>query len=202
MDSTAAIAEAIQAASRDLGLPVPPRERASHVIGLGLKDSLSIAVPELPESRYREFAAAYRRHFVAREPTMTLFPGVRELLGRLRAQGYALAVATGKSRQGLDRALAASALGECFAATRCADETHPKPHPAMLNELMAELSFVPRQLLMIGDTSHDVEMAHSARVDAVAVAYGAHPEDSLRAQRPRGVVRSVVELDAWLGEHA
>lgn len=133
---------------------------------------------------------------------MTLFPGVRELLTQLRGEGYRLAVATGKSRQGLDRALAASGLGQYFVASRCGDETHPKPDPAMLNELMAELSFVPRQLLMVGDTSHDLEMAHNASVDAVAVTYGAHPEESLRARQPKGVVGSVVELEAWLSENA
>jgi phosphoglycolate phosphatase len=202
MDSASGIVACIQAASREMGLPVPSKERASHVIGLGLRDSLRHAVPELPDSGYAEFAERYRNHFLAREEAMELFPGVEQLLKGLCAAGYSLAVATGKSRKGLDRALAASGLGACFVASRCADETSPKPHPAMLNELMAELSRSPSELLMIGDTSHDLDMAASAAVDAVAVTYGAHPEDVLRARTPKGVVGSVTELGEWLAAHA
>jgi phosphoglycolate phosphatase len=181
---------------------VPSRDRASHVIGLGLRDSLRFAVPDLPDSGYAEFAARYRTHFLACEEAMTLFPGVPELLLNLCEAGYALAVATGKSRKGLDRALSSSGLSACFVATRCADETHPKPHPAMLNELMTELSRSPAELLMIGDTSHDLDMAASARVDAVAVTYGAHPEDILRSRAPKGIVASIRELESWLKTHA
>lgn len=133
---------------------------------------------------------------------MALFPGVRELLERLHASGRLLAVATGKSRHGLDRALQASGLDGCFAASRCADETNPKPHPAMLLELMQQLAVAPGRALMVGDTSHDLEMAGGAGVDAVAVTYGAHPEAALRALEPRGCVASVAELAAWLDAHA
>ena len=202
IDSASAIVECIQHAARDMGLPVPPRERASHVIGLGLQDSLRHAVPELPPVAYNAFAALYRRHFLAREEAMSLFPGVRELLAELEAQGRALAIATGKSRRGLERALDASGLREYFIATRCADEAHPKPHPAMLEELCAELGAARESMLMIGDTSHDLEMAANAGVDAVAVTYGAHPEVSLRSLAPRGLVSSVPELRAWLRSNA
>jgi phosphoglycolate phosphatase len=201
IDSAETIVECIQQAAREMGLPVPARERASHVIGLGLRDSLRIAVPDLPEQGYREFAELYRRHFLAREDAMALFPGVRELIVELRAEGRRLAVATGKGRRGLDRALAASGLGEHFSASRCADETDPKPHPAMLLELLAELAVGAESALMVGDTSHDLEMARSARVDAVAVTYGAHPESALRALGPRACVASVAELKAWIGRH-
>jgi phosphoglycolate phosphatase len=202
LDSAAGIVESIQEAARDLQLPVPTRETASHVIGLGLQDSLRSAVPTLPEARYREFADAYRRHFRARQDAMTLFPGARELLQDLQAAGHRLAVATGKSRRGLDYALEATALRPVFGATRCADESQPKPHPAMLLELMAALDAPPEQALMIGDTSHDLEMARSARVDAVAVCYGAHPEPALRALGPRGCVSTIEELRAWLTANA
>jgi phosphoglycolate phosphatase len=198
MDSASGIVECIQEASREMGLPVPTRERASHVIGLGLQDSLKFAVPDLPETDYVRFAELYRKHFLAREEAMGLFSGARELLSGLHSAGYTLAVATGKSRRGLDRALAASALGEYFTTSRCADETNPKPHPAMLNELMAELSHGPKHLLMIGDTSHDLDMAASAKVDAVAVTYGAHPEAVLKSRSPKGMVGSIAELEAWL----
>lgn len=202
LDSASGIAASIQEASREMGLQVPSRERASHVIGLGLMDALRHAVPDLPEQSYAEFAERYRRHFLAREGEMDLFPGVPEMLSALEGAGYDLAVATGKSRKGLDRALASSGLGKHFAATRCADETRSKPDPAMLYELMAELSRQPGELLMIGDTSHDLDMASNASVDAVAVTYGAHPEDQLRARAPRGVVRSIGELKAWLAQNA
>lgn len=202
IDSAGAIAECIQEAARDLGLEVPERERASHVIGLGLHESLRIAVPGMPAGRSMEFIAAYRRHFLAREDSMRLFPGADAMLDALRARGHLLAVATGKSRKGLERALAASGLREHFAATRCADETTPKPDPAMLQELMQELDAPPERTLMIGDTSHDLGMAASAGVDAVAVSYGAHAEEDLRALLPRACVASVEELRLWLTKHA
>jgi phosphoglycolate phosphatase len=198
MDSTAGITVAIQEAARDMGLPVPEREAASHVIGLGLHDSLRGAVPSLPPERYVEFAEHYRRHFQARQDEMALFPGVPELLQELLDRDFRLAVATGKSRRGLDHALGATGLARYFAATRCADETRPKPDPAMLLELMQELALERSALLMVGDTSHDLGMAQGAGVDAVAVGYGAHPPEALHAWRPRACVNSVEELRRWL----
>jgi phosphoglycolate phosphatase len=202
MDSTVGITIAIQEAARDLGLPVPDRERASHVIGLGLLDALRAAVPALPQEKYPEFVEAYRVHFRARQDAMELFPGVREMLEELKASGRRLAVATGKSRRGLDHQFALTGLGELFAASRCADETRPKPDPAMLLELMDELAVQRHELLMIGDTSHDLGMAQSAGVDAVAVGYGAHAIESLGAWNPRASVRSVAELRLWLTRNA
>jgi phosphoglycolate phosphatase len=202
LDSAAEIVACIQQASREMGLPVPDAERARHVIGLGLHDSLRIAVPDLPVESYGEFAALYRRNFLAREESMRLFTGVRELLAALRRREHLLAVATGKSRRGLDRALQASDLGAHFAASRCGDETHPKPHPAMLLELMEQLAVDPARVLMIGDTSHDLEMASNAGVDALGVTYGAHPASALQALAPRACVASVKELRTWLERHA
>ena len=201
MDSTVGIALSIQEAARDMGLPVPAHEAASHVIGLGLHDSLRAAVPSLPVEKYRDFVELYRKHFLAQQESMTLFPGVRELLDRLQSEGHLLALATGKSRRGLDQALEVSGLRGRFASSRCGDETNPKPHPAMLLELMDELTLTAGALLMIGDTSHDLGMANSAGVDAVAVTYGAHPGEALRALAPRACVSSVVELRLWLAEN-
>ena len=202
IDSAATIVDCIQAAAREMALPVPERARASHVIGLGLHDSLRHAVPSLPPDKYADFAEFYRQHFLAREDAMQLFAGVPELLGSLVARGHRLAVATGKSRRGLDRALEANGLGVYFAASRCGDETHPKPHPAMLLELLRELATDAQATLMIGDTSHDLEMARSAGVDAIGVAYGAHPVAALRALAPRQCVESVDELRRWLEANA
>jgi phosphoglycolate phosphatase len=202
IDSAATIVECIQEASRDLRLPVPTAQQASHVIGLGLHDALRLAVPDLPVEQTMAFVERYREHFRAREDAMCLFAGVEPLLAALCARGHRLAIATGKSRRGLERALSASGLRDRFVASRCADETHPKPHPAMLNELLAELELPPRAALMIGDTSHDLTMARDARVDAVAVAYGAHPESALRACAPLACVESVAALDEWLAQNA
>ncbi|MGH8670198.1 MAG: HAD family hydrolase [Burkholderiales bacterium] len=201
LDSPGAIAECIRQASHEMGLEVPDYERASHVIGLGLHDAMRIAVPALAAERYPEFVECYRRHFQAREESMQLFAGMRELLDGLSSR-HTLAIATGKSRRGLERALDATCLRGHFRASRCADETTPKPHPAMLLELMEETNVDAKGTLMIGDTSHDLEMARAAGVDALAVSYGAHPHTRLAACAPRGCVSSVHALDAWLTANA
>lgn len=201
IDSHSTIVECMQLTSRDMGLPVPQRERASHVIGLGLHDAMKIVAPDLVAERYPEFVALYRRHFLAREDAMQLFPGMKALIASL-ARSRKLAIATGKSRRGLDRALAASGVEDCFAASRCADETTPKPHPAMLLELMEELQVDAEGVLMIGDTSHDMVMARRAGVDGLAVTYGAHPEQELRSCGPSGCVSSVEQLREWLDRNA
>ncbi len=202
MDSAEAIIASIQESCRDLGLPVPRRERAAHVIGLGLKDALSYAVPELPVSDYGKLAERYRHHYLTRDPDIELFPGMREMLDELKQQGYLLAVATGKSRVGLDRVLVSTQLKPYFDASRCADETHPKPHPAMLQELMAELVIRPEATLMIGDTAHDLQMALSAGVPALAVSYGAHSRENLTAFNPIACIDTPQELAPWLTKNA
>jgi phosphoglycolate phosphatase len=201
LDSSSAIAQCIRRAAGELALAVPDFERASHVIGLGLEDALRTAVPDLPAARYPEFVEAYRRHFRASEESMQLFAGMRELIAELAGR-HTLAIATGKSRRGLERALDATALRPHFRASRCADETLPKPHPAMLMELMDELGVTSAGTLMIGDTSHDMEMARAARVDAIAVSYGAHREPGLRACGPLDCCADVARLREWLAAHA
>ena len=198
VDSTAMIALAIQKAAEDLGLVVPTLEQASHVIGLGLNDALARAVPELPLTRIDEFSARYRIHYFAREPEIVLFDGVRDLLSELSEQAVPLAVATGKSRRGLARAFEATGLGMLFGSSRCADETNPKPHPAMLLELASEFAVAPDRILMIGDTTHDLQMASAAGAHGIGVVYGAHPRDQLLALAPLALVASVAELRAWL----
>lgn len=202
MDSAATIASSVQAAARDLGLEPPSDERARHIIGLGLDDALRYALPNLPHDRYAELAARYRHHYLSQDHELSLFAGVEEMLDALRGEGYWLAVATGKSRIGLNRALEVSGLGSYFHSTRCADECFSKPHPQMLEELLDEFGIAGDGALMIGDTSHDVQMAHNARVAAVAVTYGAHPRSGLEALLPLGCVDTVEELTAWLKQNA
>lgn len=197
-DSATVIADCIIDAARDMRLRAPDRSTASHVIGLGLNDSLRHALPDLAPERYPDFLLLYRKYFLEREDSLTLFAGIVELLEELKARGHHLAVATGKPRRGLDRSLASSKLAAIFTATRCGDETRSKPDPAMLLELMEEMGMPASDLLMIGDTSHDLQMAKNAGVDALAVTYGAHPEAALRGHGPRACVTSVPELRQWL----
>lgn len=202
MDSTAHIARSIQAACRDLGLPVPADDAARYVIGLGLRDALQIAAPSLDPADYPRLAERYRFHYLIKDAQTELFAGVRELLDELRGQGYLLAVATGKSRVGLNRALDEVRLTSVFDGTRCADETFSKPHPAMLHELTRELGQDVERTVMIGDTTHDLQMATNAGAAGVAVTYGAHPVDALVKLEPRFVAESVGALGDWLREHA
>lgn len=198
IDSTATIARSIQLAAADLALAVPDFETASHVIGLGLRDALALAVPDLPPEKAAEFAARYRYHYLATEDSLALFNGVRELLDWLGAT-KTLAIATGKSTAGLARALQASQLGPLFAATRCADQTAPKPHPAMLLELGSELGVGLDRILMIGDTTHDLQMALAAGASSIGVTYGAHPREQLAALKPLTLVDSILDLGRWMG---
>ncbi len=201
-DSTGLIASCIQRACADLGLAVPPEERARYVIGLGLNDALANLVPELPLSDYRLLAERYREHYFAGDSEVPLFAGARDALLELRAAGFRLAVATGKTRRGLDRALGNLGVADCFDATRTADETASKPDPLMLHELLAELAVDARRALMIGDTTHDLDMARAAGVAALAVSYGAHPREGLAAAQPLALVERFDELRRWLRDHA
>jgi len=202
IDSAGAIVACIQAACRELGLAVPDDARASHVIGLGLQDALTYAIPGLPAADYGRVVESYRRHFLARDADIPLFAGTREMLARLRDRGHLLAIATGKSRAGLGRALDSTGLGPLFAATRCADQCASKPAPDMLEALMHELDVERARTLMIGDTVHDLEMAARAGVEAVAVSHGAHPRAELVARAPLACVETTQELERWLSNHA
>ena len=201
-DSTGLIVGCIQAASRDLGMPVPSDVQAAYVIGLGLRDALRHAVPDLPVERYPELGRRYRHHYMARQQEVVLFEGTREMLGALKARHHWLAVATGKSRAGLNEALDSAQLHRFFDSTRTADETASKPDPLMLHELMGELSAEPERTLMIGDTTHDLQMALNAGCASVGVSYGAHAPQAFGALQPRAVAHSVAELDDWLQQHA
>ena len=202
MDSTAVIAGALQSACADIGLPVPEDERARHVIGLSLHDALRYILPGVPPSIYPQVVDRYRHHFVSREQSAPLFAGAEETLRALHAKGHYLAVATGKSRRGLDRVLARTGLASAFHATRCGEEAASKPAPDMLLELHTLLGIDKSKTLMIGDTTHDLQMAKNAGIPAVAVAFGAHPAQQLRDCDPLECFVDPRELWTWLIEHA
>ncbi len=202
MDSTEVIAGSIQAACRDLGLQVPDDQTARHVIGLGLDQALRHAVPELTEAMRPKLVERYRHHFLAQDQAIPLFEGARETIVELHEAGYRLGVATGKSSNGLERALEATGLKEYFHATRTADRTLSKPDPAMLLELMDELGASSGRTLMVGDTTHDVQMAQNASVDAVAIGHGAHPPEQLLELKPLALVDDFAELNTWFKQNA
>jgi len=202
MDSTRLIASSLQHACRDVGAPVPSDEDALFVIGLNMADTFRRVVPGLDEEAQRRLAERYRHHFLAREHEAPLYEGVRDMLAELHGRGKRLAVATGKARRGLDRALDATGLREWFEATRCADEGFAKPHPGMLLMLLDITGVEPHRALMVGDTTHDLELAANAGVDAVAVSYGAHPGELLATRPAIARCTSVHELPAWMRSNA
>ncbi|MFC3866373.1 HAD family hydrolase [Alcaligenes aquatilis] len=198
MDSTYSIASSIQLASADLQLPVPSIQQASWVIGLSLESALYRAVPDLTAEQMPLFLERYRYHFMQRDPHIKLFDGILPFMGELRGRQIALGVATGKSRQGLDRVLQQVNLSTFFDATRCADETRSKPDPEMLHQLLAELMLEPEQVLMVGDTVHDIHMAANAGMDSVAVTYGAHDPQTLAKAEPTVMVDNVAQMRDWV----
>ncbi|RKR25174.1 phosphoglycolate phosphatase [Acidovorax sp. 93] len=201
-DSTAIIVRCIQAAVRDVGGTVPTDKEAAYVIGMGLMQALAHAAPDVPTEKYTELGNRYRFHYIQHQDDLSLFDGVLPLLNDLRERGHLLAVATGKSRRGLDDALHSVDLRGVFDGSRTADQTAGKPHPLMLQELMAEFDVAPERLLMIGDTTHDLQMAVNARCASVGVSYGAHEPDAFHALQPLAVVHSVRELHDWLLHNA
>ena len=192
MDSTAVIARSLQAACRDVGCPVPSEEEALFVIGLNIADTFKRVVPDLDEEGRRRLADRYRHHFLAGESEAPLFGGVREMLADLHGRGRRLAVATGKARRGLDRALDATRLREWFEATRCADEGFAKPHPGMLLTLMDLTGVEPRNALMVGDTTHDLELAEQLLDHALFLREGRPAASIPRPGRLRAVYQEVM----------
>ena len=197
-DSTAAITHAIQASVVDLGYTQPTKEQASYVIGLGLMQALAHAAPEVPQHQYAELGTRYRHHFSKALADLNLFEGVLPMLQALKDTGVKLAVATGKSRSGLNEVLQTMDLRGVFDDSRTADETTGKPDPHMLYELMSSLGVSPERVLMVGDTSHDLRMANNAGCAGLGVSFGAHDQASLAACKPLAIVHSVAELHQWL----
>ncbi|MES2611458.1 MAG: HAD-IA family hydrolase [Pseudomonadota bacterium] len=197
-DSTQIIVRCIQAAVKDVGGTVPTDQAAAYVIGMALMQALAHAAPDVPAEKYPELANRYRFHYVQHQDDLSLFEGVLPMLADLRDAGHLLTVATGKSRRGLDDVLHSKDLKGVFDGSRTADQTAGKPHPLMLQELMAEFDVLPERVLMIGDTTHDLQMALNAGCASVGVSYGAHEPDAFHVLQPLAVAHSVRELHDWL----
>ncbi len=199
MDSTDHIVSSFQGAIRELDLPEPDAARIRSIIGLGLGEAVASLYPEAPLPMQERLVQTYRRYYFERVATpMRPYAGAKELLDGLAERGFWLAVATGKSRRGLDQALAESGLGRYFFATRCAEETASKPDPLMLRELMFEAGAEPSQTLMVGDTWFDLEMARRADVPAVGLAHGAHGRQELESCGPLAILDDLPALGDWL----
>jgi len=200
-DSTQVIVRCIQRAVVDVGGARPTDTAAAYVIGMSLAQALARAAPDVPPEKYQELGARYRLHYHQHQDDLSLFDGVLAMLGDLKARGHRIAVATGKSRRGLDEALHSAELQEVFDGSRTADETAGKPHPRMLLELMREFDTEPQRTLMVGDTTHDLEMARHAGCASVGVSYGAHEPAAFDELGPLHVAHSVRDLHDWLLAH-
>ncbi len=200
MDSTAIIVQCIQAAARDLGLAIPNNKAAAHLIGLGLMKARQVVLPGLDASQYPRVVERYHHHYLAQD--LTLFEGVCDMLTDLSQQDYFLAIATGKSRLGLNRALLETKLLSVFDAAHCADKTFSKPHPALLQELTSELEQDLKRTMMVVDMTHDLQMDPNAGTAGIAAQYGAYPAHTLQALNSLFSATSIAQLHAWLNDHA
>ena len=185
----------MQAASQELGLEPPTAAAVKNIIGLGLPEAIAMLFPQLEDRLGQQLRLRYSQQYVALDKIPSdLFEGAMDTLGQLRQQGHVLAVATGKSRRGLDRVLDSLGMTRFFDASRCADETLSKPDPLMLHELLEECLATAADALMIGDTEYDLEMAAAAGVPSVGVSYGSHSTQRLRRHRPLAVLDRLPEL--------
>lgn len=199
MDSEARIVDSMQAAARDVGLQEPDRERVRNVIGLGLLEAVQALMPRQAPQLHSEMVERYRQCYLGSNGMPSrLFPGAADVIRELAEQNYQLAVATGKSRRGLDQAMRDTGVDPYFHATRCADEAFSKPHPQMLEQIMDELGATPRETLMIGDTVYDMQLAANARTHALAVSYGVHGKERLMRHGPLDCLADVREISGWL----
>lgn len=203
VDSLGKIQRCMQAAMHDAGLAILPESEIRQIVGLGMQEATDVLYPDAPFEKKKALQSAYRVHFVAAEEEglCTFFDGALETVKWLRSLGHNTAIATGKSRAGLDRVLRANGQGQLFDGSRCADETASKPNPLMLKQLLAQFSLLPAQAVMIGDTDYDLEMANAAGVSSVGVSFGAHSISRLKKAQPLHIGDSYADLQAWLERH-
>lgn len=202
MDSEARIVTCMQRAARDTGFTEPDEAEVREIIGLSLERAVGLLFESADEKVVSQITGAYRKHWLGDDvPHSALFPHAGEVIALLEQAGYLLAVATGKSRRGLDKVLHESGLETRFHATRCADEAFSKPHPQMLEEILVDLDTGAERALVIGDTEYDMQMAANARVDALGVVHGVHSAERLLAQGAKSVLAGLNELPGWLAKN-
>jgi len=199
MDSVMHIVDCMRNSIQELGLEARSDDEMKNIIGLGMREAIYALYPDhqTPEFATR-FTDAYREYFFTSNAPQSLFDGAIKTLQDLKSKDYGLAIATGKSRKGLDKVLAETGIGGLFQESRCADETRSKPHPQMLEEILQAMAVKPHQALMIGDTEYDMEMARNAGVHPVGVSYGVHEPDRLNKFQPAHILDHIEQLPAWL----
>ena len=199
MDSAAHIVACLQSAITELEMPQKNDDEIKNIIGLGLREALNVLCPAASDNELTTLTAHYRQHFFNQETEPSeLFSGARELIEALHAQDYYLAVATGKGRHGLDKVLNETGLGNYFPITRCADESHSKPDPQMLLEIINSYGVEADETIMIGDTDYDLQMANNAATHSIGVTYGVHDKQRLLDCNPLTLVNSIEDLHHWL----
>lgn len=201
LDTTAAIAISIQYAAEKMGLPVPSATKARSVIGLGWRDAMKIIAPTCPEEEFPQFGAYYVERYRPEEGKVHLFPGIENVIRTLHERGVTLAIATGKSRRGLNRVLEATGLGKYFTDTETADENPSKPDPGMLEAIGIATGIEPADTIMVGDTTHDLGMANAWGCRSIGMTYGAMTAEMLEAEKPVALCRDAEELARVLGLH-
>ena len=202
IDSKTQIVNCMQATIKLLKLDTRTDKQISDIIGLGLDEAIHSLYPELQQGAIKQTAQSYREHYLNKDKTPSpLFDGVNTVLNNLKDAGYDLAIATGKSRRGLDKGLIDTQLEAYFPITRCADETRSKPHPQMLEEILVDFNTEADKVLMIGDSEFDLQLAKNTKVDGLAVSYGVHDLLRLLKQGPVGFIDDIQQLPQWLKDH-
>ncbi len=199
VDSEAHIVASIEHSARAVGLPALSYDSIKNIIGLGMREALLVLYPELTDGEIQTLREHYSHYFFGKEiDQRMLFDGVLDTLGELQASGIKLAVATGKSRNGLDKALHATGLKPYFEIERCADETLSKPNPLMLAQIAGHFSLEPSKMFMVGDTEYDLDMAAQFGMDSVGVSYGVHDVTRLKKHKPLRIVDHISEILALI----
>jgi phosphoglycolate phosphatase len=202
IDSIEQIVASLQIASQVVCGETVPEDAARNVIGLGLTEAIEKLHPEMDAVAIEQISAAYKQHYLYENPIPAqLFEGVTDMLDELTELGYQLAIATGKSRPGLNRALQEHSVEDYFVTTACAGEKRSKPHPEMLLDILLELDVPASQALMIGDSEHDLMMANNARVNSVAVSHGVQKADVLLSHQPLACLDRITDLSDFLSHN-
>lgn len=195
MDSVGRIVSSMRSAAQDVLLPVPTAEQVKNIIGLSLPEATKLLFPTSDNDQAEALRLSYKHHYIEVDETPTpLFTHAEQLFTGLLAQDKYLAVATGKGRDGLERIFKATNTKHYFHTSRCAKECMSKPHPDMLEQILAELNIHHSEAVMIGDTVHDMSMAKNANVDRIGVSYGVHDHKALNEYQPKAIVDSLNEL--------